>query len=247
MGFIPHYCTAKEVRKIARKLLPNSLKLQIKLWQRHFGERKNPFIYSKTFSQNLIGEFKTELKQAIRKGEFHENKIHNLKIVARKINYHIIQPNEVFSFWKTVGKPDLKNDFKRGRNLINNKISDDFGGGICQFSSIIYFLALQSGLKIIERHAHSIDIYKEDERVTPLGSDSTVAFGYKDLQIQNTFLFPIQLYAVVDEDELVLNLLSPEKIYLNKISFNYLNVEKGVWVETILNDDSLLKNFYIRL
>lgn len=235
------------MRKTARKLLPNFLKLQIKIWQRYFDERKNPFVYSSIFSENLIGEFKTELKQTIRKGEFRENKIHNLKIVAEKINHLIIQPDEVFSFWKTVGKPDLKNNFRQGRNLIQNKISNDFGGGICQFSSVIYFLALQSGLKIIERHSHSIDIYREDERFTPLGSDSTVAFGYKDLRIQNIFSFPVQFDTVVTEDELILNIISHKKIDLQKISFNYTDCEKGVWVETILNGESLLKNFYIRL
>lgn len=121
------------MKKLVRTLIPYSLKLQFKLLQRQFHDHKNSFIYSKTFNESLIGEFKTEIKQVIRKGEFHKNKIHNLKIVADKINNLVIQPNEVFSFWKTVGKPDAKNNFKQGRNLIQNKISNNFGGGICQF------------------------------------------------------------------------------------------------------------------
>ncbi|MDQ0592801.1 vancomycin resistance protein VanW [Chryseobacterium ginsenosidimutans] len=230
-----------------RKWLPHDWKIQLKLLQRYFNEQKTQYSYSKNYSLENIGEHKIELRQIIKKGEFHHNKIHNLQIAGSKINNLIIESNEVFSFWKLIGKPSKKNGFKEGRNLIKNNISSDFGGGICQFSSILYFLALQSGLKIIERFPHSIDIYKEDKRFTPLGSDCTVVYGYKDLQIHNPFSFPIQLKCSVSENELFISLISPDKIVLNEIKFNYSETEKGVWVETVSNDKTLLKNFYIRL
>ncbi|GAA5097209.1 hypothetical protein GCM10023210_31950 [Chryseobacterium ginsengisoli] len=230
-----------------RKWLPHHWKMQLKLLQMYFDEQKTQYSYSKNYSLEDIGEYKIELRQIIKKGEFHENKVHNLKIVGSKVNNLIIQPNEVFSFWKLIGKPSESNGFKEGRNLIKNNISSDFGGGICQFSSILYFLALQSGLKIIERFPHSIDIYKESERFTPLGSDCTVVYGYKDLQIQNPFSFPIQLRCSVSEEELSLSLISPNEIILNTIDFKYSEAEKGVWAETLSNNKTLLKNFYIRL
>ena len=231
----------------ARKYLPQPLKLQLKLLLRYFSEQKTHYSYSKSYSKNSIGTYKIELRQIIKNGEFHQNKVHNLKIVGSKINNLVINPNEVFSFWKLVGKPSKKNNFKIGRNLTQNNISSDFGGGICQFSSILYFLALQGGLKIIERFPHSIDIYKEDERFTPLGSDSTVVYGYKDLQIQNPFTFPIQFQCIVNEQELQLKIISTQKIILNEIKFNYSETNGGVWVETLSNDYNLHKNFYIRL
>jgi vancomycin resistance protein VanW len=230
-----------------RKWLPHHWKMQLKLLQRYFDEQKTQYSYPKNYSLEDIGEYKIELSQIIKKGEFHENKVHNLKIVGSKVNNLIIQPNEVFSFWKLIGKPSESNGFKEGRNLIKNNISSDFGGGICQFSSILYFLALQSGLKIIERFPHSIDIYKESERFTPLGSDCTVVYGYKDLQIQNPFSFPIQLRCSVSDDELFMSLISPDEIILNKIAFQYSEAENGVWVETLSDNKTLLKNFYIRL
>ncbi|MDM1554463.1 VanW family protein [Chryseobacterium indologenes] len=167
--------------------------------------------------------------------------------MGRKINNLVLYPNEVFSFWKIIGKPSSKNNFKEGRNLINNTISSDFGGGICQFSSILYHLALQSGLKILERYPHSMDIYKEDERFTPLGSDCTVVYGYKDLQFQNKFPFPVQFKCLINDEELHLRLISSEEVILNKIEFKYFETEKGVWVETVNNSQTLYKNFYIRL
>ncbi|SDJ58369.1 VanW family protein [Chryseobacterium jejuense] len=227
--------------------IPHSLKLQIKLLQRYLDEQKNNYTYPKEYRSENIGEYSVQLKQVIKSGAFHHNKIHNLKVVGDKIHNLIIHPGEVFSFWKMVGKPSAKNNFKEGRNLINNTISSDFGGGICQFSSILYYLALQSGLKILERHPHSMDIYKEEERFTPLGSDCTVVYGYKDLQIQNSFPFPVQFKCEIKDDELCLSLISPEEVISNEIEFKYHEIEKGVWVETVSNSQTLFKNFYIRL
>jgi vancomycin resistance protein VanW len=230
-----------------KKWIPHSWKLQMKLLQRYLNEQKNNYTYPREYQPENIGEYSIQLKQIIKSGAFHHNKIHNLKVVGDKINNLVIHPGEVFSFWKMIGKPNEKNNFKEGRNLINNTISSDFGGGICQFSSILYHLALQSGLKILERYPHSMDIYEEEERFTPLGSDCTVVYGYKDLQIQNLFLFPVQFKCKVNDDELHLSLISPEEVILKNIEFKYLEIEKGVWVETISNSQTLFKNFYIRL
>ncbi len=230
-----------------RKWLPYHWKMQLKLLQRYFDERKNQYCYPKNYNLDKIGKHEIELRQIIKKSEFHENKVHNLKIVGEKINNLIINPNEVFSFWKLIGRPTENNGFKEGRNLINNNISSDFGGGICQFSSILYFLALQSGLKIIERFNHSIDIYKEYERFTLLGSDCTVVYGYKDLQIQNPFSFPVQLKCLVSNNELTVSLISSEEIFKIPIDFKYSETGRGVWVETLGNNRILTKNFYIRL
>ncbi|WP_051349418.1 VanW family protein [Chryseobacterium gregarium] len=230
-----------------KKWLPHRWKMQLKLLQRYLSERKTRYVYSKNYSPEDIGKHKIELRQVIKKGEYHQNKIHNLQIVGNKVNNLIIKPDEVFSFWKLTGKPSEKNHFRPGRNLIKNNISSDFGGGICQFSSIIYFLALQCGLDIIERFPHSMDIYQEHERFTPLGSDCTVVYGYKDLQVRNPFSFPIQMKCSVGNEELSLSLVSPNEIVLHTIDFKKHETEKGVWVETLSNNKTLFKNFYIRL
>jgi vancomycin resistance protein VanW len=83
---------------------------------------KNNYTYPKYRSEN-IGEYSIKLRQTIKNGTFHQNKIHNLKVVGGKINNLVIHPGEVFSFWKMIGKPSAKNNFKEGRNLINNTIS----------------------------------------------------------------------------------------------------------------------------
>ncbi|KPE51910.1 VanW family protein [Chryseobacterium indologenes] len=235
------------MKRLLKNIIPDPWKLRLKLLQRYLHEERSGHRYGKEYRQEDIGPYSRNFRQSIKKGEFIENKIHNLKVVSGKINNLVIKPNEVLSFWKLIGKPTPENNFKEGRNLIRNHISSGTGGGICQFSSILYYAALQSGLKIVERYPHSIDIYKEHERFTPLGSDCTVVYGYKDLQVQNIFPFPVQFRSFVDNQELHLVLISPENIPLSEIQFQYTETEKGVWVETFADSRLLFKNFYIRL
>jgi vancomycin resistance protein VanW len=235
------------MKRVLKKWLPDSLKLQIRLLQRYFEEQKTGHRYSEKYHPENIGNPRIQLKQPIKNGAFSENKIHNLKVVSNKVHRLVIYPDEVFSFWKLVGKPTKKNHFKEGRNLIRNNIASGTGGGICQFSSILYYASLQAGLNVIERHPHSIDIYKEEERFTPLGADSSVVYGYKDLQIKNNFPHPVQYQSFVTNNELQLSIISPEKIILNEIDFKYTETDKGIWVETFSDGRLLSKNFYIRL
>lgn len=44
---------------------------------------------------------------------------------------------------------------------------------------------LMDGLKIAERHHHSIDLHGDGPRACPMGIDVTVSYGYKDLRIYN--------------------------------------------------------------
>ncbi|MBL7798789.1 MAG: VanW family protein [Saprospiraceae bacterium] len=105
---------------------------------------------------------------------------------GKKINQVLIMPGEIFSFWEAVGCPGPWQGYRKGRNLVAEKIQGAYGGGLCQVSGILYYLALGTGLEILERHNHSVDIYSENERFAPLGSDATVVYGYKDLRFRNT-------------------------------------------------------------
>ena len=232
---------------LLKKIVPYELKLQLKLLQRIFKDRNRKVNFCNSYELENIGDFEFELVQPIKEGLLNENKIHNLKLVGEKINNLIIKPNEVFSFWNLIGKPTAKNNFKKGRNLINGNISEDFGGGICQFSSILYHVALQTGFQILERYPHSMDIYKEDERFTPLGADATVVYGYKDLQFKNVYNFPIQLKSDVTPKSIQLRLFAEKNIALKNVHFKYDIVEGGVNVETVVENQTIFKNFYIRL
>jgi len=113
------------------------------------------------------------------------NKIKNLEIVVKKINGTIIQPGETFSFCKIVGLPTKKKGYKKGMELSFGKAKEGIGGGICQSSNLMYWLALHSALTVNERHHHSYDPFPDDGRVLPFASGATVFYNYLDLQITN--------------------------------------------------------------
>lgn len=113
------------------------------------------------------------------------NKIDNLKIVVEKINGTLIKPGETFSFCKTVGLPTKRKGFKLGMELSFGEAKAGIGGGICQSSNLMHWLALHSPLTINERHHHSFDPFPDDGRVLPFASGATVFYNYLDFQLTN--------------------------------------------------------------
>ena len=103
----------------------------------------------------------------------------------------------------------------------------DYGGGLCQLAGIVYHLALIAGLTVRERHNHSVDIYAEDERFAPLGSDATVVYGYKDLRIQNNYDFPIRFGFTLDDRSLSCSLESGQAIAAGRLVLERQAVEGG--------------------
>lgn len=119
------------------------------------------------------------------------NKRQNLKLVRDALHRIVVAPGEVFSFWSLVGRPTKRRGFAESRVIRNGKIDLEVGGGICQASGLVYWLALRLGMNILERHAHTVDLYNEKTRFTPLGSDATVVFGHKDLRFSNCLPSPV--------------------------------------------------------
>jgi vancomycin resistance protein VanW len=179
------------------------------------------------------------IKQEIKPSETFENKIFNLSKASKKINDYEIMPGELFSFWKIIGNPNY--EFKKGRTLLNGKIKEEIGGGICQVSGIVYNVSLIAGLQIIERYNHSVDIYTDETRFAPLGLDATVVFGYKDLRIRNNYNFPIKFEIQVHKNQIQIELLSTNKIKENKLFFEKKLIEEDIIVK-IKNENNELMN-----
>jgi vancomycin resistance protein VanW len=179
------------------------------------------------------------ISQEIKPSETFQNKVFNLSLASKKISEYEIMPNEIFSFWKIVGNPN--NEFKKGRTLINGKIKDEIGGGICQVSGIVYYISVIAGLEILERYNHSVDIYTDETRFAPLGLDATVVYGYKDLRIKNNFSFPIKFEIKIEENNIKIELLSTEKIKENKLVFES-EVDDNFITVNIKNENRILIN-----
>jgi vancomycin resistance protein YoaR len=108
------------------------------------------------------------------------NRIHNVQLVARLIDRHLIAPGSTFSFNKTTGERNAAKGFLEAPVIINGELKNGLGGGVCQVSTTVFNAAYEAGLSITERHNHAlyIDHY-------PLGRDATVDYPETDLKFVN--------------------------------------------------------------
>ena len=217
-----------------KNLIPPNIRIQLRVFFILLKDLRSRrfflFVKNKNPKVNLPSQI--TLSQPIRKNNYSENKKHNLRLAIQFFQNKIIEPNQILSFWHLIPAPTPKNGFKKGRNLMNNKLEVDYGGGLCQLSGILYHLALQAGLEIMERHPHSLDIYTEESRYTPLGSDATVVYGYKDLRIQNNFSFSISFQFEIKEEEIIAHFCAAENIEKCQLDFEveYFAQQKNVKV-----------------
>ncbi len=130
------------------------------------------------------------------------NKVTSLKTAAALIDSVIINPGEVFSFWRLVGKPVEKRGFLPGLQLSFGHLVSMVGGGLCQFSNLLHWMALQTPMEITERHRHSFDPFPDYRRTVPFGTGATVFYNYLDLMFKNNTTWRFQLKTWVTENSL---------------------------------------------
>lgn len=111
----------------------------------------------------------------------------NLKTALAYIDGAIINPGEVFSFYKYAGPYN-----KKGYVFYYEFV----GNGVCQIATTVYNAALLGGLEIVKRYPHD----KKSVYVAG-GLDATVASyasGWNvDFQFKNTYKYPIYISAYV--------------------------------------------------
>lgn len=200
--------------------------------------RLRDFFSSYTFAKESdapCGVEVLQLEQPFFPSETLEGKKHNLRRAAECINRIVVMPGEVFSFWRVVGNPNNPHRFAPGRSLHAGKPVKDYGGGLCQASGIIHHAALSAGLDILERHNHSVDLYTDDTRFAPLGSDATVFYGYKDLRIRNSSVHPLRLELSVESEKLVFRLYSDAPINVDSMQFLVSEASDGSKKAEVIN------------
>lgn len=219
-----------------KQFIPASIRLYFKLLCREVKDKRLSVIFAQKKPTTPNFSFSISDRQTIRQANYYQNKVNNIKLGAKFIQEIVIEPGQTISFWKAIGKPIRKRGFKIGRNLINEKLTADYGGGLCQLSGILYITSLKAGLTITERHNHTKDIYTEEERFTPLGSDAAVVYGYKDLRIKNTFTHPIQFVFTIEDNSIECRLTSPQKIDSKDIHFIKTVLQESILVESYRDD-----------
>lgn len=131
-----------------------------------------------------------------------ENKVVNLRLAAKRLDGIVLRPGETFSYWRLIGKPSRRKGYKEGMVLFLGRIGGDIGGGLCQLSNLIFWMALHTPLTVVERYRHSHDVFPDVSRTQPFGSGATCAYPHRDLMLRNDTDQPFQLRVWVGETHL---------------------------------------------
>lgn len=127
------------------------------------------------------------------------NKVHNLRIVADRLDGVVIRPGEEFSFCRLVGKATRRKGYLDGMLLDNGEAKAGLGGGICQMANLLHWMVLHSPLTITERSEHSFDPFPDNGRVLPWGVGCAVYYNYVDLRFRNDTDTTFQLRTAVGD------------------------------------------------
>ncbi|MGC6567604.1 MAG: VanW family protein [Akkermansiaceae bacterium] len=160
---------------------------------------------SKLCGAGVLGEAEALLWSQVSEAEFPltAGKVENLRVSARALHGLEIPEGEVFSFWRQLGRTTKSRGYTAGRELREGCMVPNVGGGLCQITGLLYQAALQAGLEIVERHAHSRLV---EGSMGEKNLDATVFWNYVDLRFRADF--PWRLEVVLDATHLRVKILA---------------------------------------
>lgn len=112
------------------------------------------------------------------------SRVYNVAHAAAKLNGVLIKPGETFSFVSTLGDISALTGYKQAYVIQGNQTVLGDGGGVCQVSTTFFRAALDAGLPIVERHAHSYRVGYYEQDSGP-GIDATIYHPTVDIKIKN--------------------------------------------------------------
>ncbi|MGI6240165.1 MAG: VanW family protein [Christensenellales bacterium] len=124
------------------------------------------------------------------------NRLTNIRLSAAAIHGLALEPGEEFSFNGVVGQRTAARGYQMASAYSAGEVTEEIGGGICQTSTTLFNAAVKAGLKITERHAHSMPVSYVDK-----GKDATVNWGSQDLKFVNTTDSTLYIAAVVTDEK----------------------------------------------
>ena len=195
--------------------------------KRHIKNYLTKAEFSKHKGNNLpivIYKYNSLIRRKLGNVDMHlqENKAINLSISAPKVNGIIIRPGEVFSFWRLVGSCSEQKGYKTGLAISNGQPKKVVGGGMCQFTNLLHWLALHSPLDIVEHHHHdNIDMFPDYGRQVPFGCGTSIVYNYIDYQLYNNTDMEFQFVVYTNETHLCGELRASAQL-----EYNYHIVEE---------------------
>jgi vancomycin resistance protein YoaR len=105
-------------------------------------------------------------------------RVKNIISTTQLLNNTVLEPGQEFSFHRVVGIPTRKKGFKQGTvygdgGMMKQEICE----GVCQVSFTLYNVALDTGMKVTERHPHSEPVpYVRQGRDATISDDKDFRF-----------------------------------------------------------------------
>ncbi len=151
------------------------------------------------------------------------NRNQNLSVASSKINC-VLAPDEIFSLGNQLEPITFEEGYRSSKVILNGKLEEGIGGGVCQIASTLYNAVLLTDLEIITRANHSLPV-----SYVPLGRDATYASGSIDFKFQNTSPYPIFVESYCESNRVYVNLFSHASLKPHytqiKFSSDVVNVE----------------------
>ncbi|HTX70624.1 MAG TPA: VanW family protein [Thermoleophilia bacterium] len=152
------------------------------------------------FPHELVGHSsKLTRKVDPRWRQLQENKVRNLELACARLDRLVVMPQEVFSFCGLIGRTTHRRGYLDGLETRDGELTASPGGGLCQLSNLLFWMAYRLDLEILERHRHEMDLFPDDERKVPFGMGATVFYNYCDLQFRNTLNHPLLVRVSVEQ------------------------------------------------
>ena len=130
----------------------------------------------------LLAEFSTKFSTN------DSNRVTNIVLSAKATSDVLLMPGEEFSYNNLTGKRTKSNGYKDAPVIINGKLEQDVGGGVCQVSSTLFNSVLYSGLDVTSRRNHSLK-----SSYVSIGRDAMVSDGGSDFRFKNPYSHPVYI------------------------------------------------------
>jgi vancomycin resistance protein YoaR len=108
------------------------------------------------------------------------DRITNLQLGVRALDGALVAPGATFSLNEAIGERTVERGFRPAPVIIGNEYEEEVGGGTSQVATTVFNTAWEAGLRISERHPHSLYISRYQ-----LGRDATVYWPSLDLKFVN--------------------------------------------------------------
>lgn len=172
----------------------------------------------------LLAEFSTKFSTS------NSNRVTNIELSAKATSDVLLMPGEEFSYNNLTGKRTKANGYKDAPVIVNGKLEEDVGGGVCQVSSTLFNSVLYSGLDVTSRRNHSLK-----SSYVSIGRDAMVSDGGSDFRFKNPYSHPVYIKNTVS------NGVITSKIYGNVSDKKNISIK----VEPYINDGLEAAKTYI--